>query len=284
MSEQKKEKKDWLRIVILVFLVGVFAVSAWKVGSIIAERIEAKKHYQEIAESYVTPLPPEDSGNEGSRTDSEESSDDGLLDIDADVRVNPYGAPIWVNFEALLEANPDVVGWLYSAGTPINYPIVRASDNSYYLYRDFDRDFSRAGSLFMDCENKGDWSEPNNIIYGHNLKGSDIMFGTLTAYMRQSYYNGHKEMWLFTENHVYKVYLYAGYTTRFITECYSNFRNNQSGFKEWIKWAGENSDFKSEVLPTDVTKTVTFSTCTTNYEQGYRYIVVGSLVEIFPKE
>ena len=43
-----------------------------------------------------------------------------------------------VDFDALREINPDIIGWLYYESTNINYPIVMGSDNDYYLHITFE--------------------------------------------------------------------------------------------------------------------------------------------------
>ena len=49
----------------------------------------------------------------------------------------PEGEPeqVYVDFAALEGVNSDIVAWLYGADTGLNYPIVQAEDNDYYLYR-----------------------------------------------------------------------------------------------------------------------------------------------------
>lgn len=42
-------------------------------------------------------------------------------------------------FDPLLAVNEDVVGWVTIDGTPIDYPIVQAQDNAYYLNRNYSR-------------------------------------------------------------------------------------------------------------------------------------------------
>ena len=39
------------------------------------------------------------------------------------------GVPV-IDFNALAQTNPEVVGWIYAPGTNINYPVVQATDNS----------------------------------------------------------------------------------------------------------------------------------------------------------
>ena len=44
-----------------------------------------------------------------------------------------------VDFDALLEVNPDTVGWIrfYPEPSQINYPIVQGQDNDEYLHQTF---------------------------------------------------------------------------------------------------------------------------------------------------
>lgn len=99
---------------------------------------------------------------------------------------------IVVDFEELWKENGDVVGWLYCPDTVINYPVVQGDDNDYYLRRLLDGSNNIAGTLFIDARNKGDFSDWNTVVYGHNMR-NDTMFGTLTEYASQEYYCSHVE-------------------------------------------------------------------------------------------
>lgn len=86
-----------------------------------------------------------------------------------------------IDFEQLMAKYPDVVGWLYCEGTPINYPVMQSDDNNYYLRRLPDGNYNILGSLFADyrCGEIGDTN--NYIVYGHNMKNG-TMFSSLTKY------------------------------------------------------------------------------------------------------
>ena len=56
--------------------------------------------------------------------------------------------PIQVDFAALREMNPDIVGWLYIGALDISYPVVQGTDNEYYLHRTFEGKDNFAG-LFL---------------------------------------------------------------------------------------------------------------------------------------
>ena len=77
---------------------------------------------------------------------------------------------ITVDFTALQAKYPDVVGWLYCANTGLNYPIVQAEDNDYYLYRLLDGTWNKAGTIFMDYVNRSAFSDQNTLDYGHHKK------------------------------------------------------------------------------------------------------------------
>ena len=53
-----------------------------------------------------------------------------------------------VNFTELLKKNPDTVGWIKVDGTKVNYPIVQAEDNDYYLSHAFNKRSNAGGWVF----------------------------------------------------------------------------------------------------------------------------------------
>ncbi len=186
-------------------------------------------------------------------------------------------APIDVDFDKLKQENNDIIAWIYSENTPINYPIVQSSDNNYYLRRLTNGTYNRAGTLFMDCQNSSDFSDFNTVIYGHNMK-TDIMFGTLPEYKKQSYYDEHPFMWLLTPEQNYKIVLISGFLTTGGSEFY-NLLNSVEEFNEFEAKVISNSDFEADVDLSTFDKTVTLSTC--SYETSRsRYIVIGGLIEV----
>ncbi len=91
-----------------------------------------------------------------------------------------------VNFKSLLARNNDTVGWLHVNGTNINYPVVQAINNTYYLNRSFTKNNNASGWVFMDFRNDMNNLQDNTIIYAHG-QTRDTMFSTLKNILTSSW-------------------------------------------------------------------------------------------------
>ncbi len=91
------------------------------------------------------------------------------------------------NLEKLKEINPDVIGTIKVNDTNIDYPIVQASNNNYYMNHSLDKSLNNAGWIFLDYRNNLDNLSKNNIIYGH-ARYDGTMFGTLKKVLNKDWY------------------------------------------------------------------------------------------------
>lgn len=113
-----------------------------------------------------------------------------------------------LSFAELKKLNPEVFGWLTVEGTHIDYPLVQGKDNSKYVNTDVKGEFSLSGSLFLDYQNQKDFSDRNNIIYGHHME-KNLMFGELENFQEKSYFDSHRYGTLYYENAWHKVEFFA---------------------------------------------------------------------------
>ena len=140
-----------------------------------------------------------------------------------------------VNFNELLEKNPDTVGWIKVDGTKVNYPIVQANDNDYYLDHAFNGRRNIGGWIFADYRVDFEEFGKNTIIYGHNMNNK-TMFGSIPSMLNKSYLNNSDNHYIkistTSSNSVWKVF--SVYTiepevyylkTNFKTEPYEKFIN-----------------------------------------------------------
>lgn len=200
--------------------------------------------------------------------------DDSIVESDD----NTYTTiPFVLNFDELQKKNKDIIAWIYCENTPINYPVLRCEDNSYYLNHLPDGQYNKNGSLFVDYRCSSNFSDFNTIIYGHNMK-TEKMFGSLTNYKKQSYYDEHPIIYLLTPQQNYQIKLVSGFITSSDSNVYS-FSETFKERKEFIDYAQLNSVFTSGVKITETDNLITLSTC--SYENSNaRFVVIGKIEKI----
>jgi sortase B len=180
-----------------------------------------------------------------------------------------------VDFEALCAINPDVVGWIFIDGTNINYPVVQGKDNSYYVYRLFDRSYNGAGSIFMDYRNEQDMSSRNTVLYGHHMQNG-TMFNHIAKYKSQEFYDQHPTGLFMTPNGNYKIEFIAGYVTSLNGDAWKIEFASDEEFSLWLDNAIAQSTFTSTIEAAAEDRVVTLSTCSYEFADA-RYVLVGIL-------
>ena len=113
------------------------------------------------------------------------------------------GIPV-VDFDALQEINPDIVGWIYVPGTNINYPVAQGDDNTTYLNRLFDGTTNSSGSIFLDA----DATAPGMVdqqtpVYGHHMNNQS-MFYEIDDTVDQAAFDGIEAVYYITRDATYR--------------------------------------------------------------------------------
>ena len=116
--------------------------------------------------------------------------------------------PDKIDADALREISENCVAWIQIDGTSIDYPVLRAENNTKYLNKDPYGNYSLSGSIFMDYRNAPDFSDPYTVIYGHHMTGG-LMFGALDAYTDESYMKEHSSGTLTVGDAEYALNVYA---------------------------------------------------------------------------
>lgn len=105
----------------------------------------------------------------------------------AALRYAPRSPDSPVDFAALEQVNPDIVGWVEIPALDLSYPLVQGQDNQYYLSHRYDRSPGAQGALFLDAAAHPGLEDPLTIVYGHNM-GDGSMLGRLDRYRQQDLY------------------------------------------------------------------------------------------------
>ena len=102
-----------------------------------------------------------------------------------------------INFDFLEEYSGDAVcSWITIPGTVIDYPLVHAEDNEYYLDHDAFGNPASSGAIFLNCYNNVSLSDPKTIIFGHSMKDGS-MFHELHKYADSSFGNEHNTLLIY---------------------------------------------------------------------------------------
>lgn len=234
------------RIILLLVCIIALIFSALKLYSYWSENRESEKLNEQTAEKFVAE-------EEGSQI------------------------PITVDFAQLKQQCSDVVGWLYCEGTVINYPVVQAQDNDYYLRRMLDGSYNSNGTLFMDCKNDPNMGSLNTVIYGHHMR-SGAMFAVLDRFSEQEFYEEHPVMWFLTEQRAYRIDLIATFITPSDSESYKMFDEHDE-LAAYLSEALGKSKFETNADKQDISQIMTLSTCAYEYEKS-RTVVIGSVIPV----
>ena len=177
-----------------------------------------------------------------------------------------------MDFKSLKQKNSDTIAWIKVNGTDIEYPVVKTTNNDYYLTHSFDKSYNTAGWVFMNCNNKFDGTDNNIVIFAHNrMDGS--MFGTLKNVLTSDWQNN-KDNYIIpfiTENEKDEYEVFSVYKIEnedyYIT---TNFKNDTE-FQEFINKITSRSvkSFGTKVTTND--QILTLSTCAA--DNRYRVVV-----------
>lgn len=167
-----------------------------------------------------------------------------------------------VDFEILESTNSDVVAWLKVNDTAIEYPIVKTSNNDYYLNHSFDKTYNNAGWIFADYKNKFDGTDKNIVIYGHNRKDQS-MFGSLNRVLKKEWYENEENYTinLITKEKELQYKVFSVYQIP-DEEYYikTTFANKES-FKQFINTVKSRSIYNFNTEIDENSQVLTLSTC-----------------------
>ena len=185
---------------------------------------------------------------------------------------------ISIDWDALKAINADIVGWVYMPHTRINYPIVRADDNDYYLSHDFEYQegwIARCGTPFMDCRNQSDWSDLANFVYGHHLNDG-TMFADIAGLKDQKRFDECRIVYLLTPRGNYRLRSFtlvhcSAYDPLVQTRFYS-----AGEFESYVQDKVDRSTVAVGSIPaaSEIGKVFAFTTCDGEYLIDARYILM----------
>lgn len=177
-----------------------------------------------------------------------------------------------VDFKKLKSENSDVVAYIKVNNTNIEYPIVKTSNNNFYLNHSFDKSKNSRGWIFADYKNKFDNTDKNIVIYGHNMR-DESMFGSLKNILNEEWYNNaeNNNITFLTEkgNYIYKVFsIYKIESEDYYIK--TNFKNDED-YEKFLNTIKNRSIKNFDINLNINDKIITLSTCANNNK--YRIVL-----------
>lgn len=185
-----------------------------------------------------------------------------------------------IDFETLKSINNSVVGWISFPAVNIEYPIVQAADNDFYLTHAINYEDSYSGAIFLDYRTNSDLSDPHMMIYGHHMQDGS-MFAGLLEYDSEDFYKANAKnnyFYIYTEENVkvYEVWSVCDVTFAANPQAFSV----SSPVSEYTAYVESLELYDTGVEVNENDQICTLYTCKTTSEAKVRQLVHGRLVTI----
>lgn len=187
-------------------------------------------------------------------------------------------------YAKLYVANNDLKGWIKIPGFEIDLPVVQGKDNEYYLKKNVYGKYTTYGVPFYDYR-MTDFENlhMNNVIYGHNMRSDDLIFGMLENYRK---IDGFKQAPVIECNTIYGDYTWFVYAV-FISNSKASDDNgyflpynfidvSQADFEKYIAEIDKRKFYTTGVDINSSDKILTLSTCCYDFNDA-RLVVVARL-------
>lgn len=190
-----------------------------------------------------------------------------------------------------IAAFPDqVYGWVKMDNTIIDYPILKAADNDYYLRRLPNGMTADSGSIFADYRGTNDHYQNRHVVlYGHNRADGSMFTQLKYLFWPSKDYDQYKNarIEVITEDGIYTYKIFSIYTATlgnnyiryefFNDSSYVKFL--QSIYDQNIFYGYKEAESMEKYIDKD-TRLLTFSTCTNNQlDRNQRYVVHCVLID-----
>ena len=180
--------------------------------------------------------------------------------------------------EDLKKLNPDVKAWLQVPETNIDYPVVQGQDDMEYINKNVYGEFELSGAIFLSCLNKDDFSDPYNLVYGHNMKNGG-MFADVVDFTNKKYFDEHKKGKLYLTDETKKIQFFACMkVTASDTRIYHPDGYRKENLDDLLNYIREHAVQYRDLNVTKEDSLIALSTCSEAETSG-RVVLIGKLAK-----
>ena len=178
-----------------------------------------------------------------------------------------------VDIFALRQINPEVLGWIYLPDTAISYPLMETQERDKYLNLAWDGSRNGNGSIFLEKNNRRDFTDFNTIIYGHHMNDG-TMFQPLIHYREDGFFQTHPYIYITTDSEIYRYRVFSAYEAPVESDTYRLYFPDAAACLAAIDFYLQG---RSDVTLTDRDRILTLSTCTGTGRYTTRWVVQAVL-------
>ena len=176
----------------------------------------------------------------------------------------------------LKKLNPDVKAWIQVPKTNIDYPVVQGQDDMEYINKNVYGEFELSGAIFLSCLNKDDFSDPYNLVYGHNMKNGG-MFADVAEFTNKEYFETHQKGKLYLTDATRKIRFFACMkVTAADAKIYHPDGYRKENLKDLLDYIQANAVQYRDVNVADENSLIALSTCSEAETNG-RVVLIGKL-------
>lgn len=173
--------------------------------------------------------------------------------------------------------NSDYVGWLNIADTVIDYPVVRGTNNEFYLSHNFYKEEDALGAIFMDHRNVGMGMDKHTIIYGHYTKYGQ-MFRDLEQYLSEDFLTSHSEF-IFTDAFTKRTYKIFSVHPSDADPKFLDVSFKENEFTDFVDTLKKESIFELDTPVSPEDNILTLVTCNYSVNNGRLFIHAVEITE-----
>ncbi len=273
-AEEKPAKKGGVgevirKIVLTLSIITIIVSLGVLVNTYLIEPYRAKTATQNLAEQM--------SQNSNAHSNN-------VIDNSNSNAESKYPVGMLAKYAQLYDANDDLSGWISIPALQIELPIAKGNDNDYYRNRDIYKKYTMYGVPFFDYRMTDlKTLHRNTVLYGHNMRSDDLIFGMLENYRT---IEGYQSAPVIECNTIYGDHTWFVYGV-FISNAYENQDNgyvfpynfidiSDAKFADYIKEIDKRKFYTTGVDLNVNDKILTLSTCCYDFTDA-RLVVVARL-------
>ena len=158
----------------------------------------------------------------------------------------------------------------------IDYPVVQGQDDMEYINKNVYGEFELSGAIFLSCLNKDDFSDPYNLVYGHNMKNGG-MFADVPDFTNKEYFETHQKGKLYLTDATRKIRFFACMkVTAADAKIYHPDGYRKENLKDLLDYIQANAVQYRDVNVADENSLIALSTCSEAETNG-RIVLIGKL-------